>query len=133
MSILNERIQFLGFDTRTLNALNQYHIGSDKKKPIIFVKDLIVITENELLKQPNIGRKSLNDLKQILSLHNLKLGMSEKKLNLNFLISELTIRDYFSAKAMQTFLINTKYEKENIVNLAVMSYFVADVMMENRE
>ena len=47
-----------------LNAENIYYIG-----------DLIQRTENELLKTPNLGRKSLNEIKEVLASRGLTLGM----------------------------------------------------------
>jgi DNA-directed RNA polymerase subunit alpha len=36
---------------------------------------LIQRSENELLKTPNLGRKSLNEIKDVLAARNLTLGM----------------------------------------------------------
>jgi len=47
-----------------LKAENIYHIG-----------DLIQRTESELLKTPNLGRKSLNEIKEVLASRGLTLGM----------------------------------------------------------
>jgi DNA-directed RNA polymerase subunit alpha len=47
-----------------LKAVNIYYIG-----------DLIQRTENELLKTPNLGRKSLNEIKEVLASRGLTLGM----------------------------------------------------------
>lgn len=47
-----------------LKAENLYYIG-----------DLIQRTENELLKTPNLGRKSLNEIKEVLATRGLTLGM----------------------------------------------------------
>ena len=47
-----------------LKAENIYHIG-----------DLIQRSENELLKTPNLGRKSLNEIKEVLAARGLTLGM----------------------------------------------------------
>ena len=47
-----------------LNAENIFYIG-----------DLIQRTENELLKTPNLGRKSLNEIKEVLASRGLTLGM----------------------------------------------------------
>ena len=37
--------------------------------------DLILKSENEMLRTPNFGRKSLNEIKEVLSEMNLSLGM----------------------------------------------------------
>jgi large subunit ribosomal protein L17 len=49
---------------RILKAENIYYIG-----------DLIQRTETELLKTPNLGRKSLNEIKEVLASRGLSLGM----------------------------------------------------------
>jgi DNA-directed RNA polymerase subunit alpha len=41
-----------------------------------FVGDLVKTTEAQLLRTPNLGKKSLGEIKQALQLHNLHLGMS---------------------------------------------------------
>ena len=46
-----------------------------KAQSIHYIGDLIQYTENELLRTPNLGRKSLNEIKQVLAEHNLSLGM----------------------------------------------------------
>src|SRR2546430_17228441 len=42
---------------------------------IYYIGDLIQRTENELLKTPNLGRKSLNEIKEVLASKGLTLGM----------------------------------------------------------
>ncbi|MEQ1673752.1 MAG: DNA-directed RNA polymerase subunit alpha [Candidatus Nitrotoga sp.] len=46
-----------------------------KAQSIHYVGDLIQHTENDLLRTPNLGRKSLNEIKQVLAEHGLSLGM----------------------------------------------------------
>lgn len=46
-----------------------------KAENIYYIGDLIQRTENELLKTPNLGRKSLNEIKEVLGTHGLTLGM----------------------------------------------------------
>ena len=46
-----------------------------KAENIYYIGDLIQRTENELLKTPNLGRKSLNEIKEVLKGMNLELGM----------------------------------------------------------
>ena len=50
--------------TNCLKAENIYHIG-----------DLVQHTELELMKTPNLGKKSLNEIKEALKAHDLELGM----------------------------------------------------------
>ncbi|MEM1243707.1 MAG: DNA-directed RNA polymerase subunit alpha [Pseudomonadota bacterium] len=47
-----------------------------KAENIFYIGDLVQRTENELLKTPNLGKKSLNEIKNVLETHNLSLGMS---------------------------------------------------------
>jgi DNA-directed RNA polymerase subunit alpha len=46
-----------------------------KAENIYYIGDLVQRTENELLKTPNLGRKSLNEIKDVLSARGLSLGM----------------------------------------------------------
>lgn len=62
---LDKRIGVLAFDVRTLNCLAAENITT--------IRELIGWTANELLKTPNLGRKSLNMIIEQLELHNLTL------------------------------------------------------------
>lgn len=46
-----------------------------KAEDIFFIGDLVQRSENELLKTPNLGKKSLNEIKNILEKNGLALGM----------------------------------------------------------
>jgi DNA-directed RNA polymerase subunit alpha len=46
-----------------------------KAENIYYIGDLIQKTETELLKTPNLGRKSLNEIKEVLATRGLTLGM----------------------------------------------------------
>lgn len=46
-----------------------------KAENIFYIGDLVQKTETELLKTPNLGKKSLGEIKDILSTHSLALGM----------------------------------------------------------
>ena len=45
-----------------------------KTENIYYIGDLVQRTENELLKTPNLGRKSLNEIKEVLAARGLTLG-----------------------------------------------------------
>jgi len=47
-----------------------------KAENIYYIGDLVQRTENELLKTPNLGKKSLTEIKNILATRNLALGMA---------------------------------------------------------
>ncbi|WP_225721436.1 DNA-directed RNA polymerase subunit alpha [Candidatus Vallotiella sp. (ex Adelges kitamiensis)] len=57
----------LELTVRSANCLKAEHI--------YYIGDLIQRTENELLKTPNLGRKSLNEIKEVLASRGLMLGM----------------------------------------------------------
>ena len=46
-----------------------------KNDNIIYIGDLVQKTESEMLRTPNFGRKSLNEIKEVLSSMSLYLGM----------------------------------------------------------
>ncbi|NKB47081.1 MAG: DNA-directed RNA polymerase subunit alpha [Legionellales bacterium] len=46
-----------------------------KAENIYFIGDLVQRTENDLLKTPNLGKKSLNEIKEVLASRSLSLGM----------------------------------------------------------
>ena len=45
----------------------------------------------------------------------------------------MTLRDYFAAKAMQSFLINLDCEPEDLPVVAKTAYAIADQMLKARE
>jgi DNA-directed RNA polymerase subunit alpha len=47
-----------------------------KAESIYYIGDLVQRNESDLLKAPNLGRKSLNEIKDILSSKGLTLGMA---------------------------------------------------------
>ena len=46
-----------------------------KAENIFYIGDLVQRTEFELLKTPNLGKKSLTEIKDVLASHQLSLGM----------------------------------------------------------
>ena len=65
--ILRRPVDDLELTVRSANCL--------KAENIYYIGDLIQRTENELLKTPNLGRKSLNEIKEVLAAHGRTLGM----------------------------------------------------------
>ena len=45
-----------------------------KAESIFYIGDLVQRTENDLLKTPNLGKKSLTEIKNVLLSHGLSLG-----------------------------------------------------------
>lgn len=66
--ILLRPVDDLELTVRSANCL--------KAENIYYIGDLVQRTESELLKTPNLGKKSLNEIKSVLEQHNLSLGMN---------------------------------------------------------
>ena len=62
-----KRVEELELSVRSMNCL--------KNDNIIYIGDLVQKTEPEMLRTPNFGRKSLNEIKEVLSSMSLYLGM----------------------------------------------------------
>ena len=65
--VLMRPVDDLELTVRSANCL--------KAENIYYIGDLIQRTETELLKTPNLGRKSLNEIKEVLASRGLTLGM----------------------------------------------------------
>ncbi|AGF47258.1 DNA-directed RNA polymerase subunit alpha [Candidatus Kinetoplastibacterium desouzaii TCC079E] len=65
--ILLKPVDELELTVRSANCL--------KAENVYYIGDLIQRTEHELLKTPNLGRKSLNEIKDVLAARGLTLGM----------------------------------------------------------
>ena len=65
--ILLRPIDDLELTVRSANCL--------KAESIYYIGDLVMKTENELLKTPNLGKKSLTEIKEVLAQRALSLGM----------------------------------------------------------
>ena len=64
---LLRKVDELELSVRSANCL--------KNDNIIYIGDLVQKTEQEMLRTPNFGRKSLNEIKEVLSMMGLHLGM----------------------------------------------------------
>src|SRR3569623_1550405 len=64
---LLKKVDELELSVRSANCL--------KNDNIVYIGDLIQKTENEMLRTPNFGRKSLNEIKEVLAQMGLHLGM----------------------------------------------------------
>ncbi|HET7675123.1 MAG TPA: DNA-directed RNA polymerase subunit alpha [Gammaproteobacteria bacterium] len=65
--ILLQKVDDLELTVRSANCLKQENIH--------YIGDLVQKTEVELLKTPNLGKKSLTEIKDVLAQHELSLGM----------------------------------------------------------
>ena len=64
---LLKKVDELELSVRSANCL--------KNDNIVYIGDLVQKTESEMLRTPNFGRKSLNEIKEVLSQMDLRLGM----------------------------------------------------------
>jgi DNA-directed RNA polymerase subunit alpha len=64
---LLKKVDELELSVRSANCL--------KNDNIIYIGDLVQKTESEMLRTPNFGRKSLNEIKEVLTAMGLRLGM----------------------------------------------------------
>jgi len=64
---LLRKVDELELSVRSANCL--------KNDNIVYIGDLVLKTESEMLRTPNFGRKSLNEIKEVLKVMNLALGM----------------------------------------------------------
>ena len=64
---LLRKVDELELSVRSMNCL--------KNDNIIYIGDLVQKSEGEMLRTPNFGRKSLNEIKEVLKMMSLELGM----------------------------------------------------------
>ena len=64
---LLKKVDELELSVRSMNCL--------KNDNIVYIGDLVQKTEPEMLRTPNFGRKSLNEIKEVLNSMSLYLGM----------------------------------------------------------
>jgi hypothetical protein len=69
---LQERINSIDFCVRVKNAFCEYEF--------VTVADLVNMTEQELLRVPNMGGKSVNKIKEVLAEHGLALSSDKDRL-----------------------------------------------------
>jgi|LakMenEpi03Aug12_release.lakeMendotaPanAssembly.Ray.scaffolds.fasta_scaffold335300_2 hypothetical protein len=102
-AILLKPVNELQFTARTANCL--------KNEKIIYIGDLIQRTENELLKTPNLGRKSINEIKEVLAYRGLGIG--------------------YQIEGWKTAQQSTFFNK--FATAATAAYAMADAMLKARE
>ena len=75
-NVLDKSIHELEVDVRVMNCLLTY---SDDK-PLNTLRDVVSLSEGQLLRTPKFGRKSFKQLNEVLKNYNLKLGMTEEEI-----------------------------------------------------
>ena len=77
---VQEEVQELAFNPALLKKVDELELSVRsanclKNDNIVYIGDLIQKTESEMLRTPNFGRKSLNEIKEVLAGMGLHLGM----------------------------------------------------------
>jgi len=122
-------INHLKLTTRATNVL--------RAKNIKTIEQLTLLTEFDLLKIPDIGRKTLKDIETELAVLNLRLKGIPTFSKTPFIKigtpqNGMTLHDYFAGKAMQGMLSENsgiRYPTDELVDFA---YKIADAMMKAR-
>lgn len=75
-----EQVEKLPFDRNLLKKVDELELSVRsqnclKNDNTVYIGDLVCKTESEMLKTPNFGRKSLNEIKEVLATMGLKFGM----------------------------------------------------------
>ena len=78
--VVQEQVQELAFNPALLKKVDELELSLRaanclKNDNIVYIGDLIQKTEGEMLRTPNFGRKSLNEIKEVLATMGLHLGM----------------------------------------------------------
>lgn len=78
--VVEERVPELAFNPALLKKVDELELSVRsanclKNDNIVYIGDLIQKTEAEMLRTPNFGRKSLNEIKEVLAQMGLHLGM----------------------------------------------------------
>ena len=79
-AVVSERVPELEFNAALLKKVDELELSVRsanclKNDNIVYIGDLIQKTEAEMLRTPNFGRKSLNEIKEVLASMGLHLGM----------------------------------------------------------
>lgn len=125
-----------------------------KSENIFYIGQLIRLSEKEMLRFPNLGRKSLEEIKEVLSSRGLSLGMEldiatelevrnaekpgeiEKKTAWRVAqgLNGVTLRDCFAGLAMQAYCSSCEWRLDmDPQATATAAYLIADAMLAARE
>ncbi len=80
VAVAEEQADELPFNKNLLRKVDELELSVRsanclKNDNIIYIGDLVLKTESDMLRTPNFGRKSLNEIKEVLSQMGLHLGM----------------------------------------------------------
>ncbi len=80
LEVAADEVEELPFNRNLLRKVDELELSVRsanclKNDNIVYIGDLVQKTEGEMLRTPNFGRKSLNEIKEVLKVMNLELGM----------------------------------------------------------
>ena len=98
---VEEKIAELPFNKNLLRKVDDLELSVRsanclKNDNIVYIGELVQKTESEMMRTPNFGRKSLNEIKELLAAYDLHLGMQIENWppeNLEELASSVTLDD----------------------------------------
>ena len=120
---MDDSIQTLNLTARSQNNLLSENIR--------LVSQLTKFSERELLKIPNMGRKSINEIKQQLDKFGFRLS-EDTKISSRIMARDATLLDYFASKAMQALIQKSNHESSQADLIANVSYIYAEAMVKKR-
>ena len=134
---LNRKIDELELSIRVMSGLKTFH-------KIDTIGDLVKLTEGEFLRTQNFGRKSLNEIREVLRGMSLKLGMTEKEMEKytpekkpdffeEFNYSNITKSREASEKTLKHILSKKQYRFEDIETDLWDQMSLIEVQLESLE
>jgi hypothetical protein len=111
-------------------------IPSRTKKALLFeninnVQELLSFSKADLMKMPNLGKKSVNDICKMLSINEMSLFNDFKSID-DYVLNnhQLSLKDKFAQSALQGLL--AFHGTHNDKSLVVTAFNYAEMMMEQR-
>ena len=94
------------------------------------VEELLSFSKADLMKMPNLGAKSVNDICKLLSINGMSL-FNDKSIDYYVLHNnQLSLKDQFAQNALQGLLAHSGTHNDR--TLVVAAYDYAEMMMEER-
>ena len=112
MNNLDRKVDELELSIRVMSALKTNGINT--------IEDIVIRTDSELLRLPNFGKKSLNEIKEVLSGMDLKMGETNGEVKTN-------------GEAEKTPSFFKEYNKEVIAKIEKVALASLNYIIEKKE